>query len=146
MHWLGIKDRCIDDGIALWPSSVEQKDAADDDEPERSGGNILRSRAEPLSPGAGEHPPTVTLQHPDLLNPPPRSFPLSQTGTTLADCGPDIWGRIWQDRPLAGAISPWPAGGLAGWLGRRRGLALAATGESRVAALPSPSSSSSCPP
>ena len=69
MHWLGIKDRCIDDDIALWPSSVEQKDAADDDEPERSGGNILRSRAEPLSPGAGEHPPTVTLQHPDLLNP-----------------------------------------------------------------------------
>ena len=46
------------------------------------------------------------------------------------------------------AISPWPAGGLAwlaGWLGRVRGLALAlATGESRVAALPS-SSSSSCP-
>ena len=70
MQCIGIKDCCIDDGIALWPSSVEQKDAADDDEPERSGGNILRSRAEPLSPGAGEHPPTVTLQHPDLLNPP----------------------------------------------------------------------------
>ena len=122
------------------------KDADDDEEAERSAGrNILRSRAEPLSPGASEHPPTVTLQHPDLLfilillhfpnvGSPPQQIVDRTSGGGFA-------------RPLARAISPWPGGGLAGRLGRSRGLALAATGESRVAALPSSSSSScsSCP-
>ena len=120
--------------IALW--MMRNIKDGDDEEAERSDGIFFPRGAEPLSPGGSEHPPSSSQGDTNIR----LSCPLSQTWTSgsaeqITDrifhiCVKQIFSRAALFSYLDGqAACP------AGW----GGLALAAaTGESRVAALPSP--------